>query len=214
LGAAVVDDILIVVQLAFLMSFAGAGGVSLGMVIGKKVLFFILAILISWKLIPWIMRWLASLRVTEAAISAGLIVCFGFAYLSEKLGVAGIIGAFAAGVAISQTSYKQEVEQKLEPIAYAIFIPVFFVSIGVSVSFNGLGNQIGLILGLSVLAVFTKMIGSGLGARLTGFNLRSSIGIGSGMISRGEVALIIASIGLEARILAPEFYTSIISWSS
>jgi Kef-type K+ transport system membrane component KefB len=160
------------------------------------------------------MRWLASLRVTEAAISAGLIVCFGFAYLSEKLGVAGIIGAFAAGVAISQTSYKQEVEQKLEPIAYAIFIPVFFVSIGVSVSFNGLGNQIGLILGLSVLAVFTKMIGSGLGARLTGFNLRSSIGIGSGMISRGEVALIIASIGLEARILAPEFYTSIISWSS
>lgn len=210
LGAAVIDDILVVVLLAFLMSFAGAGGVSLGMVIGKKVLFFILAILIGWKLIPWIMRRLAPLRVTEAVISAGLIVCFGFAYLSEKLGVSGIIGAFAAGVAISQTSYKQEVEQKLEPIAYAIFVPVFFVSIGVSVSFNGLENQIGLILGLTVLAVFTKMIGSGLGARLTGFNLRSSIGIGSGMISRGEVALIIAAIGLEDRLLAPEFYTSII----
>jgi monovalent cation:proton antiporter-2 (CPA2) family protein len=210
LGAAVVDDILVVVLLAFLMSFAGAGGVSLGMVIGKKVLFFILVILIGWKFVPWIMRWLAPLRVTEAVISAGLIVCFGFAYLSEKLGVAGIIGSFAAGVAISRTSYKQEVEQKLEPIAYAIFVPVFFVSIGVSVSFNGLEDQIGLILGLSVLAVFTKLIGSGLGARLTGFNLRSSIGIGSGMISRGEVALIIAAIGLETRLLAPEFYTSII----
>ncbi|MGF7088425.1 monovalent cation:proton antiporter-2 (CPA2) family protein [Kroppenstedtia sanguinis] len=210
LGAAVVDDILVVVLLAFLMSFAGTGDVSLGMVIGQKVLFFILAIPIGWKLVPWMMKWFASLRVSEAVISAGLIICFGFAYLSEELGVAGIIGAFAAGLAISYTPHKKEVEQKLEPIAYAIFVPIFFVSIGISVSFQGLGEQMGFILGLSVLAVATKWIGSGIGARLTGFNMRSSIGIGAGMISRGEVALIIAAIGLEAGILAPKFYTSII----
>ncbi|SFS45904.1 transporter, monovalent cation:proton antiporter-2 (CPA2) family [Marininema halotolerans] len=210
LGAAIVDDVLVVVLLAFLMSFVGAGDVSLGLVIGKKIAFFLIAILLGWKVVPWLMRWLVTLRVTQMVISTGLIICFGFAFLSEEMGVAGIIGAFIAGVAISQTPYKHEVEQKLEPIAYAVFVPVFFVSIGLSVSFTGLGDQIGLILGLTVLAVATKLVGSGLGARLTGFNLRSSFGIGTGMISRGEVALIIASLGLERGLLAQEFYTSTI----
>ncbi|SDX42300.1 sodium/proton-potassium antiporter GerN, CPA2 family [Marininema mesophilum] len=210
LGAAIVDDILVVVLLAILMSFTGASDVNIGWIIGQKIAFFLLAIFLGWKVVPMLMRWLVSLRVSEAVISTGLIICFGFAYFSEKMGVAGIIGAFIAGIAIAQTPYKQEVEQKLEPIAYSIFVPVFFVSIGLSVTFKGLENQIGLILGLTLLAVITKLIGSGLGARLTGFPLPSSISIGAGMISRGEVALIIAALGLEKGLLAPQFYTTMI----
>ncbi|WP_108026668.1 cation:proton antiporter [Melghirimyces profundicolus] len=207
LGAAVADDVLVVVLLAFLMSFMGAEDVSLGMVIGKKVLFFALCIGIGWKLVPWVMRRLAPLRVSESVISAALILCFFFAYMAEKLGVAAIIGAFAAGVALSMTPYKHEVEHKVEPIAYAIFVPVFFVSIGLEVSFQGLGDQILMIVILTVVAILTKLIGSGLGARLTGFSKRSSLGIGAGMVSRGEVALIIAAIGLEAGLLR-EYFTS------
>nr|WP_249316843.1 cation:proton antiporter [Bacillus sp. FJAT-50079] len=210
LGAAIVDDVLVVVLLAFLMSFTGVGDASLGIVIGQKFAFFIIIVLLGWKVVPLVMKWLAPLKVTEAVISAGLIICFAFAFLAEKLGVAGIIGAFAAGVAISQTSYKKKVEEKLEPIAYAVFVPIFFVSIGLAVSFEGFSDQIWFVVVLSVMAILSKLIGSGLGARLTGFNNHSSMSIGIGMISRGEVALIIAAIGLELQLLPQEYYTAVI----
>ncbi|MFC4076867.1 cation:proton antiporter [Salinithrix halophila] len=208
LGAAVVDDVLVVILLAFMMSFLGSGGDPILLVIGKKVLFFGVIILVGWKLVPWLMRRFSPLRVTETVVSAALIVTFFFAFMAEGLGVAAIIGAFAAGVAISTTNYKEEVEHKVEPIAYAIFVPVFFVSIGLNVSFEGLGNQIGFMVMLTIIAIFSKLIGSGLGARLTGFNNKSSLGIGSGMISRGEVALIIAAIGLESELLSQEYFTA------
>jgi monovalent cation:proton antiporter-2 (CPA2) family protein len=210
LGAALVDDIIVVITLAVMMSLLTAEEISLGMVIGKKFVFFVVIGLMGWKVVPWLMKKLAPLRVSEAIISAALIICFFFAYLAETLGVAGIIGAFAAGIAISQTTYKQEVEHKIEPIAYALFVPVFFVSIGLSVSFTGTGNQLWMIAGLSVIAILTKLIGSGLGARLTGFSNRSALGIGAGMVSRGEVALILAAIGLESQLLKQEYFTAII----
>jgi monovalent cation:proton antiporter-2 (CPA2) family protein len=210
LGAAVVDDVLVVILLAFVMSFIGAGDINLGLVIGKKLIFFLTIILIGWKIVPLLMRFLSPLKVSESVISAGLILCFSFAFYGELLGIAGIIGAFAAGIAISQTKYKAEVEHKLEPIAYGIFVPVFFVSVGMSVSFEGILDNLWFILILTVVAIVTKLIGSGLGARLTGFDLRSSSAIGAGMVSRGEVALIIATIGLEANLLAKEYFTSIV----
>lgn len=198
LGAAVFDDILVVILLAFAMSFLGTDDVNLTMIILKKVVFFASIILIGWKGVPAIMRWLSPLRVSESIVSAALIICFSFAYFGELLGIAGIIGAFAAGIAISQTNYKHEVEKKVEPIAYAMFVPVFFVSIGMNITFDGIGDQIWFILALTVIAVFTKLIGCGFGARITGFDAKSSAIIGAGMVSRGEVALIIAGTGLSS----------------
>lgn len=212
LGAAVVDDVLVVVLLAVMMSLlgAGAGDVSIGLLIGKKALFFVIIAFAGWWLVPRIMKWMAPLRVTETVITAGLIICFAFSYFAEWMGVAGIIGAFAAGIAISQTTFKHEVETKLEPIAYSIFVPVFFVSIGLNVTFEGVGSQILLIVVISLIAIITKWIGGGVGARLTGFDRSSSMAIGAGMISRGEVALIIASTGLTSGLLDPEYFTSVV----
>lgn len=210
LGAAILDDILVVILLAFVMSIFGGEEINLVLVISKKFIFFIITGLMIWKGAKWFMKWLAPLRVNESVISAGLIVCFLLAFVAEELGVAGIIGAFAAGLAISQTKYKEEVEHKLEPIAYAIFVPIFFVSVGFSVSFEGLGEHLGLIAVLSITAILSKLLGSGLGARLTGFSTRSSLGIGSGMVSRGEVALIIATIGLESGLLNPDYFTVLV----
>ncbi|MDA2490912.1 MULTISPECIES: cation:proton antiporter [Bacillus cereus group] len=210
LGAAVFDDILVVILLAFAMSFLGTDDVNLTMVILKKVVFFASIILIGWKGVPAIMRWLSPLRVSESIVSAALIICFSFAYFGELLGIAGIIGAFAAGIAISQTNYKHEVEKKVEPIAYAMFVPVFFVSIGMNITFDGIGNQIWFILALTVIAVLTKLIGCGFGARMTGFDAKSSAIIGAGMVSRGEVALIIAGTGLSSGLLAQDYFTAIV----
>lgn len=210
LGAAVLDDILVIIVLAVMMSLLTTEQVSLSLIIGKKVLFFAVITLLGWKGVPWVLRILAPLRVAEVVISTALIICFFFAYLAEALGVAGIIGAFAAGIAISQTKYKHKVETKIEPIAYAFFVPVFFVSIGLSVSFAGTGSQVGMIIGLTILAILTKLLGSGFGARLTGFGNISSLGIGAGMVSRGEVALILTAIGLKVNLLKSEYFTPIV----
>lgn len=188
----------------------GAGDTSISLLIGKKLLFFVIIIAAGWFLVPRIMKWMAPLKVTETVITTGLIICFGFSYFAEWMGVAGIIGAFAAGIAISQTTFKHEVESKVEPIAYSIFVPVFFVSIGLNVTFDGVGSQIWFIIAISLIAIVTKLLGGGAGARLTGFDRVSSLAIGSGMISRGEVALIIASTGLASGLLDPEYFTSVV----
>ncbi|WP_420832853.1 cation:proton antiporter [Paenibacillus dendritiformis] len=212
LGAAVVDDVLVVILLAFMLSLLGAGTeqASLGWIVGKKVIFFAGAIAAGIYAVPLLMRWLAPLKVSEAVISAALIICFAFSYAAEQLGVAGIIGAFAAGIAISQTDFKQEVEHRLEPIAYGIFVPVFFVSVGLEVTFAGLGQHVGFMLLFSLLAIATKLFGCMLGARMTGFGRRSAFGIGSGMVSRGEVALIIATAGLEGALFDPVLFTPLV----
>ncbi|WP_217557629.1 cation:proton antiporter [Paenibacillus sp. GbtcB18] len=209
LGAAVIDDVLVIIALAFLMSMAG-GDVNLGMIVVKKVAFFAVALLLAWKAVPWILKKFAPLRVTETVITAALIICFGYAYLAEYTGVAAIIGAYIAGVAISLTNYKHEVFEKVETIGYSIFVPVFFTSIGVTVQFQGISSSIGLIVILSLLAIATKLAGSAIGARLAGFKWRSSLAIGAAMVSRGEVALIIAAIGQESGLLSAEMFAVIV----
>lgn len=213
LGAAVLDDIIVVVLIAIAMSLFGTGAgsdTSIGLLIGKKVVFFIVLFFLSKWLVPGFIKVFSRFQVTEVVLSAGLIIAFGFAYFAESLGVAGIIGTFFAGIAIGQTKFKEEIEHKVEPIANGIFVPFFFVSIGLAVSFDGIGNQVGFLILFSVIAVLSKFIGCGLGAKISGFGTRSSMGIGSGMVSRGEVALILAAMGLNSGLLNPEYYTSTI----
>lgn len=209
LGAAVIDDVVVIIALAFLMSFAG-GDVNLTTVIIKKVLFFAGAILVGWKVIPWFLKKFSSLKVTETIISSALIICFVYAYLAEYTGVAAIIGAYIAGVAISVTDFKHEVFEKVETISYSIFVPVFFTSIGITAEFAGITKNIGLIAILSILAILTKLIGASIGAKAAGFGWNSSLGIGSAMVSRGEVALIIAAIGLESKLLNQDMFAVIV----
>ena len=209
LGAAVIDDVVVIIALAFLMSFAG-GDINLSVVILKKVFFFAGAIFVGWKVVPWFLNRFSSLKVTEAVTSSALIICFVYAYLAEYTGVAAIIGAYIAGVSISVTKFKHEVFEKVETISYSIFVPVFFTSIGVTAQFSGIMDNIGLIFLLSIVAILTKLIGASVGAKLAGSNWNSSLGIGSAMISRGEVALIIAAIGLESKLLTQDMFAIIV----
>lgn len=210
LGAAVLDDIIVVILIAVAMSIFIGSDTNLALLIGKKILFFVAIILASKWLVPKFIQVFSKFKITEGVLTAGLIICFGFAYFAEFVGVAGIIGTFFAGIAISQTKYKEEIEHRVEPIANGLFVPFFFVSIGLAVSFDGIGSQIGFIILFTIIAVISKFLGSGLGARMSGFNNRSSMGIGAGMISRGEVALILAVMGLESGLLPAEYYTSAI----
>jgi len=205
LGAAVLDDILVVILIAVTSGFFGVssshggGDTSIGWVLGKMAIFFVVLFIVAKWVVPHFIKLFAKFRVTQVVLSAGLIIAFACAYFAESLGVAGIIGTFFAGVAIGQTKFKDEIEHKVDPIAN-----------GLAVTFDGLGSQIWFIVLFSVIAILSKLIGSGLGAKLAGFNMRSSVGIGSGMISRGEVALILAAMGLQDGLLHPEYYTSTI----
>jgi monovalent cation:proton antiporter-2 (CPA2) family protein len=209
LGAAVIDDVLVIIALAFLMSMAG-GEVNLTMMMIKKVLFFAGAILVAWKVVPWTLKKFASLKVTESLVTGALIICFLFAYVAELTGVAAIIGAYIAGVAISQTEFKHKIFEKVETVSYTIFVPVFFTSIGVAVTFSGMAENIWLIIGLSILAILTKLIGAALGAKMAQFSWKSSLGIGAAMVSRGEVALIIATIGLDTKLITQELFAVLV----
>jgi len=210
LGAAVLDDVVVMIILAFLMSFAGSEDVSLTALVLKKVLFFGVAIVVAWKVVPWVMNKFTKLPVSETVISTALLICFVYAYVAEYTGVANIIGAYIAGIAIGTTKFKQEVTEKVETIGYSIFVPVFFAYIGISAEFTGILDNLGLIIFLSILAILTKFVGAGLGARLSGFGWKSSAGIGSAMVSRGEVALIVATMGLSTHLITKDIYASAI----
>lgn len=128
LGAAVIDDIVVVILLAIDMSFFLGENVNILMLLIGKVMFFVISLLIAKLIVPTFIRLFSKLKVTEPLLSGALIICFSFALFAEYLNVAGIIGTFIAGIAVGQTVYKKEVEKKVESIAYGIFVPIFFAA--------------------------------------------------------------------------------------
>lgn len=212
LGAAVVDDILVVILLAFAMSFLGGGddAVSIPMILVKKVVFFISIYVFGKYILPVLLKTASKFKVTVPVTTMAVAICFAVAYFSEMLGMAGIIGTFFIGLFISDTEYKKEIEHSVDPIANAIFVPFFYVGVGLNVSFNGVIHQLPFLIICTVVAVLSKLVGGFIGAKATGFDKLSSLSIGAGMISRGEVALILATTGLTSGLLSEEYYTTVI----
>ncbi|GAA2946539.1 MULTISPECIES: cation:proton antiporter [Enterococcus] len=213
LGASVVDDILVVLIVSLSMSFLGAKGGNdgpLGIMLIEQVLFFVaIFFLIRWGA-PYLMRLSKKLLAESSVIIVSLILCLSMSYLADFIGLSSVIGAFFTGVAIGQTKVWNEVQYNVEAIGYAVFIPVFFVSIGLEISFNGIGNQLLLIVTITVLAILSKLFGGFIGGKLAGFSNHSSLMVGSGMISRGEMALIIVQLGFQAQLVTKEYYSAFI----
>lgn len=214
LGAAVVDDILTVIILSVAVSVFGTGAAAadtpLWLTLLEEVAFFGLIFLVVKWLAPFIMH-LAERLLPSASVTIGsLLLCLGMAYLADLFGLSAVIGAFFAGVAVSETKYSTEVDKALESIGYAVFIPVFFVSIGMNMRLDGLGRDFWFIVIMTVLALLTKWVGCGAGAKLAGMSWHESNIIGAGMVSRGEMALIVAQIGFDANLLHRDFYSSVI----
>ncbi|KRN79706.1 cation:proton antiporter [Ligilactobacillus acidipiscis] len=216
LGAAVVDDVLAVIVLSILISFSGgqvnsSGNkqnlvLSLLLQIGYFVLLFVLG---RW-VIPYVMQFSSKLLVPASETLISLVLCLGLADLADITGLSTVIGAFFAGLAIGQTDYKVLIDRNIEPIGYAVFIPVFFVSIGLNMTFTGIINDFWLFFVLSIGGILSKLLGAGLGAKLAHFSWPSSFMIGAGMVSRGEMALIIAQLGIQSHLLSTDRYSAVI----
>jgi Kef-type K+ transport system membrane component KefB len=205
LGAAVVDDVIALVVLsAFVaLSIAGGGGLaSVGVVLGRMLIFFAGAVLLG-RLIRVMLGLAHRAPVSEGLLSAALLAVLVYSWGAEALGgVAAITGAYLAGVLVARAGYRHEIEQRLKAMTYALFVPVFFVSIGLQTNVRVLApSDIPFALLIILGAVAGKVLGSGAGARLAGFTRSEALRIGVGMISRGEVGLIIAALGLQTLLL-------------
>ena len=218
LGAAVIDDIISVIILSVLVSMfsnvakaqGGHHSSNLWMSFLLDALYFVVIFFLFEWIAPKMMRLGEHLKVASSVTLMSIVLCLGMAWLAEQVGLSDVVGAFFAGVAIAQTPYKQEVDSNIEPIGYAVFIPMFFVSIGLNMTFKGFFDDLIFIVSLTILALITKWLGCGLGAKVLGMNYDSMNIIGSGMFSRGEMALIIAQIGYEAHLLSSEYYSGVI----
>ncbi|GAJ25610.1 Na(+)/H(+) antiporter [Liquorilactobacillus sucicola DSM 21376 = JCM 15457] len=218
LGAAVADDILGVLLLSLMIAFVGSSSGTGGygnsnnilLQLAFQGLFFAGVFLLVRWVAPGIMYLSTKLLIPTSRTISAMIICLSMAYLAELVGLSGAIGAFFAGIAIGQTSTKKIVDTNIEPISNALFVPVFFVSIGLSVSFDNFLTSLPFIMIMTILAILTKWIGGEFGSLLAGFDKNSGRVVGTGMIARGEMALITVQIGFNAHLLDKNLYIDII----
>lgn len=214
LGAAVFDDVMIILLLSiFLAIFSGSTGVvGILLILGKMILFLVAATAFGIYLLPKIVNFNEKLPISQRTLALGLVILLFYGIAAEVVGgMAAITGTFLAGLMFARTSTKEKLMQGVSALAYGLFVPIFFVSIGLSVNIRDMSvSAVWLTLAVILVAVVSKLLGSGLGARWAGFSWRESWQIGAGMISRGEVGLIVANVGIGAGLVTGDEFSAIV----
>jgi Na+:H+ antiporter len=213
LGAAVVDDILGLIILAVVTAVAQTGSVSLaavGVLSVKAVMFLVVAILVGVRLAPWLVRWVGRMRARGTLLVYSLVFAVALAAVADMIGLATIIGAFAAGLVLATTERRSRIEEQIKPIA-DLLVPVFFVTVGMKVQpalLNPFAEnaQFGVAMLLTAVAIASKLV-AGLAVYQPGVR-RWPVGVG--MVPRGEVGLIFAGAGLAAGVLAEDLYAALV----
>ncbi|MCK5812077.1 MAG: cation:proton antiporter [Clostridiales bacterium] len=212
LGAAILDDILGIIILTVITGFAGSGSEgTIGSVVLKIIAFFFVALIVG---IPFNKMFNNYSRMHKKKRRFPLFAfgfCLFLAYIGEKFfGVADIAGAFIAGLIVSKTVHSSYIHRRFEILSYMMLSPLFFASIGLSIEIESFNLQmLWFTLVLLGVAIMTKIIGGGLGARLSGLNNKESLQVGIGMIARSEVALIVTNKGVSSGILPSSFFAPI-----
>ena len=211
-GAAIIDDVLGMLVLTIITSLAGSS-VSVIKVIVKIVGFFIFSIIVGIITYKLFNKWVDKYDIDKRRfVIVSFVICLLLSFSAEEFfGVADITGAYIAGLVLSSNRETIYITKRFETLSYILLSPVFFASVGLNVKLPDLNGEIVIItIALIVVAILTKIIGCGLGAKLCGYNNMESIQIGSGMVTRGEVTLIIASKGLALGLMSSYFLTPVI----
>ncbi len=214
LGAAVIDDVIGILMLSVVVAIFATGGTStpIWLVALKMLAFFAIGIVLA----PFVRRLTSSfgrLPISEPLLAAGIVVAALYGFGAEILGgVAAITGSYLAGVILGASAEKHELEEKTKVLVYSLFVPIFFVDIGLRANvLQAFAGQLWLFgIGIVIVALLGKVIGSGIGAYLSKFNPRESLRVGVGMISRGEVGLIVAGIGLQRQVINQDEFSIIV----
>lgn len=208
LGGAVIDDIIGILVLTIVVNLAQQGSFKpLGVLFtaGEAVIFWFALTGLSILLSRYISDILKSFRSGGAVIALGLALVFISAAVAEMFGLAAIIGAFSVGLGLSNSEIARPLRERLGPI-YDSFVPIFFAVMGMMLDFHAVGGSLLFGLIIVIFAVVAKVLGCGLPALGLGFNKIGATRIGFGMSPRGEVALVIAGIGLASRVISPTIF--------
>lgn len=211
-SAAVIDDVIGIVVLTCVLGAGSGTGTGLGKVLFNTVLFFATAIGVG-LIAHFAMKWLDKRNPhTQRITIVSMAFCFAMAYIAEEyFGIADITGAYIAGIVLCSMDDASYVERRVDISNYVLFAPVFFASIGLKTNISGLTPQILLFsVCFVIVALITKVIGCGLAAKICRFNWADSLKVGVGMMTRGEVALIVAQKGLDIGVVDPVYFTAVI----
>lgn len=211
LGAAIIDDILGIIALTLITSLADTS-VSVVTVLLKILAFFVVAIgcTVAYHIVftKWRKRDKKDLR---RHVIVTFVFCLGMSYIAEFFGVADITGSFVAGLAISQAKDVAYISNRFETLSYMLLSPIFFASIGLNMGHISMDSKMVIFtILLLVVAVITKIIGCGLGAKVCKYTNKESVQIAMGMISRGEVALIVAAKGQKLGLMSDAVFAPIV----
>lgn len=211
LSAAIIDDVIGIIVLTFVIGFKNPDSKPSTVVI-NTILFFVLAVgvgFISYKIFKWIDK---RYPHTRRIPIAGLAYCFIMSYVAEQyFGIADITGAYVAGIILCSINDSEYIERKIDINSYMLFGPVFFASIGLKTDLNDVTGGILLFaVGFVIVGLISKIIGCGLMARICRFKGKDALKIGVGMMTRGEVALIVAQKGLSMNLIDPVYFTAVI----
>ena len=207
LGAGIVDDVVAVVLLSVVLSIlsGGVNAFDIGLVVVKAIIFWAVIVLIGSKVL---VRTIDKVRLDDEYMIL-LLLAYGFfaAYISATIGLSAIVGAFAAGLPLSTRQVKVKMVLEKTKSLYMFFVPIFFISIGTLVNLSVFGEAAFLGLVITAMAFIGKIIGSFVAARMTKFSTKESLKIGISMTPRGEMGLIIASLGLTSGLISTGTYS-------
>lgn len=215
LSAAIIDDVIGIIVLTFVISLSGgdtSGNSSIGKVLIQILLFFVVTIgvgILVYKLFKLLnKKYEHRRRIPIFGLAFALLMSF---VAEEFFGIADITGAYAAGIILSSIKDSDYVAQKMDISSYMIFGPIFFVNIGLKTSFADMtGELIVFSILFVIVSLITKVIGCGLTAKLAKNSWKDSLKVGVGMMTRGEVALIVASKGLNVGLMDQKYFVAVI----
>lgn len=217
LGAAVIDDVLGIIILGVVTALSVVGAAQEAETAGIGTVLSI----IFWMALYFVVFWVVGRRylerfcdlvrkipASEALLAGVLVMVFFYSWAAEYMAhLAAITGSYLAGVLFAQTRFKEEIDAKIHPLTYSLFVPVFFVSIGLQANGRELGGAFGFLVAIVSMAILTKVLGCFIGARTTGFDNMQSLRVGIGMVSRGEVGLIVAGVGISRGIIDQDIFS-------
>ncbi len=212
LGAAIIDDILGIIALTMVISMADSS-VQIGTVLLKILGFFVFTFAAAVGYHYLFKKWTDNSPVKlRRYVVISFAFCLVLSFCAEEFfGVADITGAFFAGLALSGTKKSDYITKRFDTLSYLLLSPIFFASIGLKVVLPRMDMQIILFtVVITLVAVLTKVLGCGLGAKLCKYSNKEAIQIGVGMISRGEVALIVANKGEAVGLMSDKFFAPIV----
>ena len=210
-SAAIIDDVIGIIVLTVVLGFKNPSS-SPSIVIVKTIAFFVIAVIGGFAIFKVFLKLDNRYPHTRRIPIVSLAFCFALSYIAEKyFGIADITGAYIAGIVLCNLSDNEYIERKIDVSSYMIFGPIFFASIGLKTSFDAMnGKLFAFCICFVIVALLAKVIGCGQVSKLCKFNVSDSLKIGVGMMTRGEVALIVAQKGLAAGLLTSDYFTAVI----